>query len=320
MALTVGQLSGFGKRRDFNQQQGGGGGDMSEVAAARYFRLTITRWSVAGSPTYYLEFTRVAEFELLVDSTPYPSANMSANSSPSPLVATASSNLGAGFEEWRAFDGDLSDSGRWISNSSALPSPWIQIDLGSGNEILPTSYNIAPDGAAGSSYFPLDWRVEASNTGNWTGEQYEVDQQSNVSAGWTNNTLRNFSANAVGVGGEHRYWRLTELDIGSSGQLEISELQLLSNSVNVTSNATPSSSSAPDNGTLSQLVDGDTGTAPRWSALITERGQEFWIAFDFGANANVAINGVKQAGYDIADRHMAAFTLQYSDDSSTWTT
>lgn len=129
--------------------------------------------------------------------------------------------------------------------------------------------------------------------------------------------------NAGGGGGDaHQYWRITSITLGAGGDyLEISDLQVFEDAANVTANATVTSSEVPlsDPGSpLSNLTDNNVGTRCYWPAANVQTGESFWIKFDFGA-AQI-LNGVTQAGFDTSSRYMAAFSLQYSDNDSDWTT
>jgi len=75
-------------------------------------------------------------------------------------------------------------------------------------------------------------------------------------------------------------------------------------------------STAPTN-SLDFLTDNDTATRCYWDASTAED-SAFWIQYQFGTAQ--AVDGVKQAGFDTSDRYMAGFTLQWSDNGSTWTT
>jgi len=116
--------------------------------------------------------------------------------------------------------------------------------------------------------------------------------------------------------GPHRYWRFTAIQTSASF-LEISELRLFEDEVDVTSGATISASHAVAGGSLANLVDGNLSTRAYWSEATVEGGG-FWIRFDFGAGNDKDINGVKQGGFDTTGRHMIDFTLESSDDGSTW--
>lgn len=120
-----------------------------------------------------------------------------------------------------------------------------------------------------------------------------------------------------GAGAGHRYWRINSIDTGGNF-LEISELQLLEDSVDVTSGATKTVNAGPDFATLGAIYDGNLTTRNIWG-LVTNPATVV-LHFDFGAGNEKHINGVKQAGFDTDGRHMHGFTLQWSDDNSAWTT
>lgn len=288
----------------------------------RYFRLTITEWYVASSAST-TGAARIAELEYYVDATAHPTSNLTSATTPSPYVVTVSSEEGA-HAGWEAFDGNTGDSNQWqsLAGTTTAGQHWIQLDVGSGTEIDPTSYQIAPDSNASSGYYPSAWRLEASNTDQWLGEQVLLDQRSGVTTGWSNNTLRSFSISSqTAVGDAHRYWRITNIQLGAGGDyLEISELQMLEGTTNLTGSATKTSSTAPlgsSGGGLSDLFDGSTGTRCYWTSATIHTGQSFWIKFDFGSDQ--VVDGVKQGGFDTSSRYMAQFTLEYSDDDTNWT-
>jgi hypothetical protein len=130
----------------------------------RYFRLDIQSY-VGGN-------IRVSALRARVDSTDYPTGNnMTSNTTPSPLVASSSAIL-ASFEPWQAF-ASAPGSGsllRWIAETSAV-NPWLQIDLGAGNEIAPTAVLIGLDGDSGASIYIENFTFSGSNTGAFAGEQ-----------------------------------------------------------------------------------------------------------------------------------------------------
>lgn len=113
----------------------------------------------------------------------------------------------------------------------------------------------------------------------------------------------------------HRYWRIRALTV-LSGFFEVAEIQLLDGTTRVDAGATKTASLAPTSGgALADIFDGSTGTRAAWTqAQAQDAG--FWLAWDFGAATEV--NALKQAGFDTSGRHMSAFTVQSSDDGSTW--
>jgi len=135
----------------------------------RYFRVNITAF--VGTAI------RFQAVKINVGITAYPWAivgylGMTSNNTPSPLVASASSVLAPGFEAWRAFviESGGSNLSRWISELPASPPQWIQLDLGSGNEIIPTSLQLCADDDIPASYV-TNFTFLGSNTGTFSGEE-----------------------------------------------------------------------------------------------------------------------------------------------------
>jgi hypothetical protein len=158
------------------------------MAAHRYWRITFTRWRYNGVVGSSGDI-RVAEWQLFTAAAVrWPTSDMTGPSTPSPFVASASDDDGSR-PAYRAFDSDTSDGARWIS-STAGSSHWLQIDLGSAVDIA--SMKLAPDGA-GATYHPVDFTVEASDTGAFSGEQVVILAQVDALTGWSANTLRTFS-------------------------------------------------------------------------------------------------------------------------------
>lgn len=167
------------------------------TATYRYWRLVATDWACPNGKGNAGSLVRVAEWELLVGATAYPTSNMTTNTAPSPLVASSLTNLGSGFEPYKAFDGNTSDSNRFISAEFVSLDQWLQIDLGAGNEIRPDTSKIAPDGGVGvapNGNFIKAFRIDASNTGSFGGEEVNFLTVSGlVEVDWTANTLKTFT-------------------------------------------------------------------------------------------------------------------------------
>jgi len=163
----------------------------------RYWRLTVTDWTSPSGKGAAGSLVRVAEWELHVGATAYPTSNMTNNTSPSPLVASSLTDLGSGFEPYKAFDGNLSDSNRWISADAVSADQWLQIDLGAGGEIRPTTTEIAPDGGAHvppNGNYIKDFNITASNTGTFGGEEVTFLTVSGlIISDWADNTLKSFN-------------------------------------------------------------------------------------------------------------------------------
>lgn len=128
----------------------------------RYFRLDVSG-SDGGTRV------RVGDLEIVAGGVDYPTSAMTSNTAPSPLVASASSE-DSPRDAWRAFNkttgGDPEEE--WWSTAGA--PQWVQIDLGSGNEIAPSSIKLTAP-AANTQHAPSDFTLEASNTGSFGGEE-----------------------------------------------------------------------------------------------------------------------------------------------------
>lgn len=143
----------------------------------RYFRLTATKWVSGNSDpntTPKPGTMRIGEWELYIAAgTKYPTSSMTTDTAPSPLVATSSSVLSAGFEAYKAFDGVLGNSNRMITDVTTGVDAWVQIDLGSGNAIDAAYFKIAPDDNVSSPSFNyiIDFHIDGSNAGTFSGEE-----------------------------------------------------------------------------------------------------------------------------------------------------
>ena len=105
-------------------------------ATYRYFRWTFS----AGHDSNKI---KIAEMNLLVNSTVYPTSAMTDHNAPSPLVVTQDSEIQYG-GGWWVFGNDGGEN-RWMSDNG-FPH-WLKLDLGDGNGINPTSYNIQASGS-----------------------------------------------------------------------------------------------------------------------------------------------------------------------------
>ena len=124
--------------------------------------------------------------------------------------------------------------------------------------------------------------------------------------------------------GAHQYWRINGITIPGGGFFEISELTMVDTSTSphtsLVSAATKTSSDAPAGGSLNDIFDNNLSTRCFWSEATAED-PNFWIKFDFGGGSPDGyqrVTGVEQGGFDTSTRYMSAFTLQWSDDDSTW--
>ena len=148
MSLSVNQLIGFGAKRA-----------AASVSSYRYFKLDVS--AINGG-----SLVGVDELKIYVGAPKYPSSTMTSATTPSPLVASSSSNLSGNNREWRAFDDAVMGGGFLWYASGGAPA-WLKIDLGSGNAITPTSFKIT--GPDTSNRAPQDFTFQGSNNDSaWT--------------------------------------------------------------------------------------------------------------------------------------------------------
>ena len=145
--LGVNALSGFGSGPVGSQ-------------SFRYFRIDITLNN--GGPN-----VRIANTKLFAEAVETPSAAMTSNTAPSPLVASASADDGAGSLPFNAFDDDLS----LYWGTPSVTTGYLQLDVGSGNEFALTSVKITAPNAGIMTPLPKDFTIEGSNTGSFSGEE-----------------------------------------------------------------------------------------------------------------------------------------------------
>lgn len=145
----------------------------STTLVYRYWRLNITKARTANNLRPPNDgVIRVSGLRLKQGATYYPLSAMTSNTAPPPLVASASTTSGSGSEAFRAFDGSIADVNWWSSTSPSTSNSWLQIDLGSGNGIFPTNFEVATDGSTSTGSWPVDFALLASNTGSFTGEEF----------------------------------------------------------------------------------------------------------------------------------------------------
>ena len=146
----------------------------------RFFQLDVT-----ASNSGVIMFVYDMRF-LEADGTAHPTSNMTSNTAPSPLVASASSD---DFDNFPYFAFDGSASSGWAPDRPGVGS--CKIDLGSGNEIVLASATILapPDDA---SRTPKTFTIEGSNTGDFSGEETVLITQTNISD-WSTSTRKTFT-------------------------------------------------------------------------------------------------------------------------------
>jgi hypothetical protein len=170
-------------RIDFAFEYAGG------ALAFRAFRIKVTRW-VNGNVNPGNALVRLTNFKVIDASTDtaLPDVAMTSNTTPYPLVATASSEYAAGSEAWRAFDGQPNNnSSRWMSAEPSAPPQWLEIDFGPDAEIVLGGVILASDEnvSTPSQNYIVDFEVEGTNTpGVYTGANVLVRRTGLTTASW----------------------------------------------------------------------------------------------------------------------------------------
>ena len=137
---------------------------------------------------------------------------MSANSTPIPYIAAADSNLGSGFEPWRAFNGNFDGAtDRWIKNGTG---GWLSMDFGSG--IVINGYRVT--GTTTQTVNPRNWTFEGSNNNSTWTVLHTVTNGAGISG--------MYQATNIGNVTSYRYYRINISLNGGGTQLGISEFEL----------------------------------------------------------------------------------------------
>ena len=294
----------------------------------RYWRIVFYQWLHNGVVYTYPDddvtgtSIRTEEFELMVGATPHPTSNMTGYTTPSPLVVVNDGDHGGGFDQWHAFDGVYSDAGRYISNSGNNTHS-IKLDLGSGNDITPTSYKLTPDGAvafAGTGYHIMGWYIHGSNTGAYAGEEGLIDYKKWVGyhrwGGWANHTQRTFNLNLTPTKLQHRYWRIKDITVPSTS-VKPRGLRWKASGTDYALDAGTWVTTTPSANYLANLYDG-SATEPNWADTVIENAA-FYFLLDLGEGNRRTIDAIQLQGGGTANDYFDGFTLQYSDDAVTWT-
>lgn len=119
----------------------------------------------------------------------------------------------------------------------------------------------------------------------------------------------------------HRYWRITNLTVGSA-YLLLSELALYD--ANFIRKKVPASGltaqTAPGGpGDFTTVMQDDVYTGEKSWSKGTAEGASFWIKWDYGSGNSEDIIYFQQACGSLANQHIHQCDVEYSDDDSAWT-
>ncbi len=242
--------------------------------------------------------------------------------SPYPYIASASSEFSFTFRAAAAFSSSTGST-YWVNASGS--SGYLQIDLGVDFNGLLTSYSIQVNTIPEPTRAPKDWTMQGSNDGSsWTTLDTESGQIS-----WASGETRTFSASSSGIA--YRFFRLNITANNGASLIQVANLLLFGTPGtnfdlaphNMTANNLPSpyvasASSTFGSNSAFHAFDGALGLVQYW---IGTGGGVDWLQLDIGAGRKgVVTSYYVQASLENEPLRMPKdFTLQGSNDGSTWT-
>ncbi|WP_107951041.1 LamG-like jellyroll fold domain-containing protein [Lysinibacillus parviboronicapiens] len=126
--------------------------------------------------------------------------NMTSDTSPSPLVASASSVYNTNYPAWKAFNGtNINDSDGWLTANGAKAG-WIQLDFGrevSFNMVALVSSPVTNASVAS----PKDFNIDGSNDR----VNYDTVRSITGEGNWKPDEMRQYLINPLK---KYRYWRI----------------------------------------------------------------------------------------------------------------
>ncbi|MBF0460589.1 MAG: DUF2460 domain-containing protein [Magnetococcales bacterium] len=211
-----------------------------------------------------------------------------------------------------AFNNSAGD--QWNNGGPSVPS-WIQYDFGAGVTVDVAEIMFQPYNA---SQCPTAFDIQYSDDGTsfTTKASWSL-----ITSGWQSGTQRTFAVPPEGYtppAGSHRFWRLniTQSNSGTSMNISLYEVEMRG-SVGGVDQCVYGVPSTLHSSSLAYMLFDDDYTTNYWGN--GSPAQTSWIVYDFGAGhaVKVAQFGIWPYGTTNTPK---AFTLDYSDDGSTWTT
>lgn len=132
-------------------------------------------------------------------------------------TVAASSEFGAGFEAYKAFDLTVSFGHYWIANGA---TGWLRMRINDGNLYTLHDYSVQVNTIGEPNRAPKDWTMEGSTDGSaWV----TLDTVTNSTA-WGSGEIRNFVCDTIAGG--YSYFRLNVSANNGDGLLQTGELFL----------------------------------------------------------------------------------------------
>jgi len=249
---------------------------------------------------------------------------MTSNSSPSPYVASASTEFSATFAAYKAFHRGVSTGDYWLGTNSGVD--FLKIDVGSGNSFVLNNYSIQVNTIPEPNRAPKNWTMEGSNdNSSWT----TLDTQTNQTS-WSSGEVRNYQT--TGVVTAYRYFRLNITANNGDANTQVADLFLMYDNGSLdfaphimfaASNPYPFAASASSEVSSSfaawHAFDGSIGVAGYW--LGSNSGVD-WLKLDTGLGDTFLLDNytiqVNSLGEPL--RAPKDWTMEGSNDNSSWTT
>lgn len=170
--------------------------NVTNSTAYRWYRLYIeSAWATGDNSC------GVSLIELFEDGYKNVMPLMTADNAPSPYVVSANFAMNSGNAVFEAFNAVYNAYTDALISASGTLYGIVTIDLGSGNEVAVSGYQIMPYWQYGITRAPKTWTFEGSNNGtDWT----TLDSQADITT-WAEYTFKDYSfSNATA----YRYYRL----------------------------------------------------------------------------------------------------------------
>lgn len=151
---------------------------------------------------------------------------MVSNTSPSPVVISASNTYNATYAAFHAFDQNVTAGEYWNTGTTSVPV-WVKVYLGSGNAKAISSYTVtAPSSDA--TTVPKDWVIQGSNNdSDWT----TLDTQTGIS--FSALEMKTFTLSSKSS--SYLYYRMYITAKSDGGWLCLGQLELITSKATINS-------------------------------------------------------------------------------------
>lgn len=231
----------------------------------------------------------------------------------------------SGFSAAGAFANDGTAT-EWASAGTAYPH-WLSYDFGVGITKAIVEVAIQTRSGLTSTQGPGAFKIQSSDDNSaWADEWWVVYPGGANGHGYVDGSLKTFTKPVVSqspTASRHRYWRLGITGSNGAGFVGAAnvEMRTLSSSVDETEGGTASSTS--NFGTLvpaNAFTGMNPGDTLEWAS--NNAGFPEYLKYDFGAARPVFVQELfykPRVGLE-SSQSPTGFTIEYSDDNSSWTT